>query len=102
MGAAVSGVNGQIKHGYHVAAEVNGYTVACSPEKAWSLRATVAHADAFRLAQRPLVFVAPFKRVWNDELKRWIGEDGEWRWPIDTLDVQGVTVTANLGQPLTA
>lgn len=83
----IKGVHGQIKWAYHVAAEVNGYTVSRSPEKRWSLRATVAQADEFKLAQRPLMFVA-------------LHQQGEWRWPIETLEVSGATVSASLGQPL--
>lgn len=87
MAAVVTGVNGQIKWHYHEAAAVQGYTVSRTPEKCWTLRATVVEPDEFKLAQSPLVFVAPHK-------------DGEWRWPIVRLEVSGNTVSASLGQPL--
>ncbi len=85
----IKGVSGQIKWYYHDAAEVTNYTVTRSkpPESRWSLRATVTRADEFKLAQRPLVFVAPHAH-------------GEWRWPIETLECGGTSVTASLGPPL--
>jgi hypothetical protein len=83
----LKGVNGQIKWSYHVAAELNGYTVSRTPEKTWSMRGTVKQADAFRLGQRPLMFIAPHK-------------GGEWRWPIESITYEGNTVSASLGPPL--
>lgn len=84
----LKGVNGQIKWSYHVAAEVNGYTVTCSkPERKWALRATVTKVDELKLSQSPLIFVATHK-------------EGEWRWPIVTLEREGNTVAASLGAPL--
>jgi hypothetical protein len=46
-------------------------------------------ADAFKMAQRPLVFVAKHRK-------------GEWRWPIQlmTLHPDGHRWTATLGPPL--
>lgn len=87
-GASIRGVVGQIKWAYYNAAAVNGYTVARSPEGQWSLRATIVMSDAFKLSQRPLVFVAPH-------------EKGEWRWPIESFDVgPNQTLVATLGPPL--
>lgn len=84
----LKGVKGQIKWGYHCAAEVNGYTVTCSkPDRKWALHATVTTADDMKLSQAPLVFVAPH-------------QGGEWRWPIETLERNGNTVAASLGAPL--
>jgi hypothetical protein len=85
----LKGVNGQIKWSYHVAADIKGYTVSRNATtKEWSMRGTAVQADAFKLAQRPLVFVAPH-------------QGGEWRWPIESVQVDGGTVTASLGPPLT-
>lgn len=85
-GAAIRGVVGQVKWAYYMAAALNGYTVRRSATGAWSLRGVVVQADAFKLSQRPLVFVAPHDK-------------GEWRWPILDFELQAGTLTARLGPP---
>lgn len=79
----VRGLVGQVMWGYHLAGSVSQWTVSKS-DGAWSLSATVVSSDAFRLSQRPLVFVAPHK-------------DGAWRWPIVSLQIEGAALTAQLG-----
>lgn len=71
---AIRGVVGRIEWGYFNAAAINGYTVQRQADGSWALRGTVVTFDAFKIRQRPLIFVAPHK-------------DGEWRWPIATLDL---------------
>ena len=86
----IRGVVGQIRWAYYTAAAINGYTVTRSKAGAWSLSATVVLADAFKIAQRPLLFVAPH-------------EKGEWVWPINTLEYDsrlGPNLRATLGTPL--
>lgn len=85
--AHITGVVGQIKWSYYVAAAINGYTVTRSETGAWRLSGTVVLSDAFKLAQRPLMFVAPHAK-------------GEWRWPIIELDVGANQLQAILGEPL--
>lgn len=70
----IRGVVGRIDWGYFAAAAINGYTVRHLPDGAWSLRGTAINVDAFKICQRPLTFIAPHK-------------DGEWRWPVRTLDL---------------
>jgi hypothetical protein len=71
---AIKGVVGRIEWGYFSAAAINGYTLQRLADGSWDLRGTVVNFDAFKIRQRPLIFVAPHK-------------DGEWRWPITTLDL---------------
>ena len=87
MPALVQGVVGQVKWHYYTAAAINGYTVSRT-EGRWTLQATVVLSDAFKMAQRPLTFVAPHK-------------DGEWRWPIESLEPIGENhqLVAQLGPP---
>jgi hypothetical protein len=87
-GAVISGVVGLIKWHYYTAAAIHGYTVTRSKDGAWALSATVVLSDAFKLAQTPLTFVAPYAK-------------GEWRWPITALSVNRDThaITAKLGPP---
>jgi hypothetical protein len=81
---------GHIDSAYYHAAALNGYKVTRSPRGAWQLRGLVVMADAFKLRQQPLWFVAPHAR-------------GAWRWPIRSLEFetsQGPThLVATLGPP---
>jgi hypothetical protein len=90
-GATIRGVVGQITWGYYTAARLEGYTVTRSKAGVWSLHGTVVLADPFKIKQRPLLFVAPHDK-------------GEWRWPIDSIDLGadgGPThLRAALGAPL--
>lgn len=70
----IRGVVGRIDWGYFAAAAINGYTAQRLSDGSWSLTATAVTFDAFKIRQRPLIFVAPHK-------------DGEWRWPIKSLDM---------------
>lgn len=74
MTRPIRGVVGRIDWGYFPAAAINGYTAQQLADGTWSLHATVVTFDAFKIRQRPLVFIAPH-------------QNGEWRWPIATLDL---------------
>lgn len=88
---SITGVVGRITWAHYTAAQLEGYTVTRSPDNVWQLRATVVLADDFKMAQRPLMFVA---------LHRMGGTPGEWRWPIQDVTMHdGGTVTARLGPP---
>jgi len=90
-GATIRGVVGAITWSYYTAARIEGYTVTRARDGAWTLSATVVVADAFKLAQRPLQFVAPHQK-------------GKWTWPITDLELGnsgGVRhVRATLGPPI--
>jgi hypothetical protein len=95
-GGAITGVVGAIKWHYYTAAGIEGYTVTRSKDGQWSLRAQVVLSDAFKMAQRPLTFVAMHAKK---------GLDGqcvvksEWRWPILSLTAEAHQLTARLGPP---
>jgi hypothetical protein len=80
----ISGVVGQIKWAYYMAGAINGYRVERTGQT-WTLAGRLVMHDAFKLAQRPLMFVAPHK-------------GGEWRWPILALEIAGDQITARLGR----
>lgn len=84
--AAIRGVVGLVKWSYYTAARLEGYTVRRSQTGQWSLQATIVLADAFKITQRPLVFVAPHDK-------------GEWRWPIESVERDGPHLRAVLGPP---
>ena len=88
-GARIRGVVASIRWAYYTAAKIEGYTVTRSKTGQWSVHAQVILADAFKVKQRPLLFVA-----WHDK--------GEWRWPIDTdtMHLDNNILRANLGTPL--
>lgn len=87
MPVTVRGVNASLRWGYAQAAALRDYTVVREDEhKQWSVSATVVSSDAFRIAQRPLAFIAPHAK-------------GVWRWPIQELQISGDSLTASLGPP---
>lgn len=79
----ITGVVASLKWGYLPAAALTGWTLTKTAD-GWSLVAAVVSADAFRLSQQPLVFVAPH-------------QDGAWRWPIVALQITGASLSATLG-----
>jgi hypothetical protein len=85
VAAVLTGVVGRVKWAYYDAALIEGYAVARTAEE-WSLRATVVMSDAFKMAQQPLVFVAPHQH-------------GQWRFPILSHELTSGTLTARLGPP---
>lgn len=85
--ATIRGVVGQVKWSYYIAAAINGYTVTRGPDGSWSLQGVVVLSDAFKLSQRPLLFVAPHQH-------------GEWQWPILECHILSGAITARLGAPI--
>jgi hypothetical protein len=87
----IRGIVGRVDWGYFAAAAINNYSATPLADGSWSLHATVVSFDAFKIRQKPLIFVAPHK-------------DGEWRWPIRTVDLsEGAgprELRATLGQQL--
>lgn len=82
-GGSITGVVGHIKWHDYTAAAINGYTVTRSGTD-WFLRGTVVLSDAYKMAQRPLTFVATTDK-------------GAWRWPIDSFHLAEGAFTATLG-----
>lgn len=70
----IRGIVGRIDWGYFSAGAINGYRITRCADGTWSLYGTLVDFDAFKIRQRPLVFVAPH-------------DHGEWRWPVQTVDV---------------
>jgi len=70
----IRGIVGRLDWGYFAAGAINGYSVTRCADGLWALHGTLVNFDAFKIRQRPLVFIAPHK-------------DGEWRWPVKTVDV---------------
>ena len=87
---AIRGRVAAVKWAYFNAAAVEGYAVTRDARKAWTATGTFIPGlvDAYKLAQRPLFFVAPFK-------------GGAWRWEIKSIALHdGGQFTADLG-PMT-
>jgi hypothetical protein len=89
--AIVRGVAGQLRWAYYVAAGVEGWAavrdkkaVAGGPLPRWTLTARVIGADAYKIAQRPLLFVVTHAR-------------GRWVWPIETMRISEGRLTARCG-----
>lgn len=79
-----TGAEAQVRWGYHSAATLRDWTVSRDEHGSLKLYASVVRADAFRLSQRPLVFVVNHPK-------------GSWRWPITELQNEGASVRATLG-----
>lgn len=84
--AVIRGVVALVRWSYYNAAAINGYTITRDKQRRWRVRATVVNADKFKMAQKPLTFVAPHNK-------------GEWRWPIRDLELRNGQLTADLGPP---
>lgn len=70
----ISGAKGRIDWGYFTAGAIQGYSLKKQNDGTWALSANLVSFDAFKIRQKPLTFIA-----WHKE--------GEWRWPIRSLDV---------------
>lgn len=80
----VRGLDARLQWGYYAAGTLGAWSVTTAEDGRVTLTATVVSTDAFRVSQRPLVFVAPHAR-------------GVWSWPILELQVSGATLSARLG-----
>lgn len=78
------GPSGEVRWAYHGAATLGPWTVVAEPTGGTLTASLVSH-DAFRVTQRPLTFVVPRP------------QGRSWRWPIESLQIAGDTVTARLG-----
>jgi len=73
-----------ISWAWHTAAVCRAWRVYKSSKGQWSLVATASRSDAYKLAQRPLLFNAP-------------RAGGFWCWPVRAVTVIGTQLTAALG-----
>jgi hypothetical protein len=86
LSGSINGVKAVVRWGYYNAAAIQGYTVTRKGQE-WSVRAAVVISDAFKLSQRPLMFVAPYDK-------------GSWRWPIlEITRFEQGSLSARLGPP---
>jgi hypothetical protein len=86
----IRGQGAEIRWAYYIAAGVEGWTLmrqAATPrgvKPKWALAARIVGSDKFKMAQRPLLFVAAFGR-------------GRSVWPIEEFRIDGDRLTATLG-----
>ena len=85
----IRGQTAQIRWAYYVAAGVEGWTVTQHPPKAgrrpsWSVVARMVGRDAFKMAQRPLLFVTEVKQT-------------RWVFPIEDFRIEGDRLIGTLG-----
>ncbi len=80
MAIEIHGATGEVRWGYRRAASVGTWEIHGT-----TLTASIQMLDAFAVLQRPLKFAAV------------VGK-GQWCWPIDTIRIEGRTVTAVLGK----
>lgn len=85
---------GQIRWHTYPAADVHCYTIRRTAAGAVVVRGTVVYRDAFKLAQRPLLFTAPM--LVGPERRR-----AEVTWPIETFTLtEAGALAATLGTQL--
>ena len=84
MSMTITGPQAQLRWGYYQAAQLGSWSVEAGPGGG-TLTATVVSQDAFRVSQRPLTFVVTRPK------------GVVWRWPIQTLQIAGTTLTASIG-----
>ena len=80
----ISGVNGEIKWGYVLAAEVGTWSISVDATGGELTGTVSSPPNEFAASQQPLRFVAERPKV-------------TWEWPIQTLQVIDGRVTARLG-----
>ena len=80
----VQGVEGSIRWGYLPAVVFGPWTYE-GHGATGTLTAQVVSSDEFRLERRPLVAVVSMGRA-------------TWRWSVDTLQISGGTVIANVSR----
>lgn len=79
----VSGAVASLRWSYHQAAALRDWTLT-KVAGGFALSATITTKDTFRVSQRPLVFVVTT-------------QDGPWRFPVQSLQIDGASLTATLG-----
>jgi hypothetical protein len=80
----ITGINGSLRWGYHEAASLSGWVITKSVEGAWSFTSTASTVNAVRVSQRPLSLVVRHAH-------------GVWTWPVETLQMQGASLSGTLG-----
>jgi hypothetical protein len=80
----VTGATGTLRWGYHVAGTLRAWTVTKTDEAGLVLTAQIQELNAFRIKQRPLMFVVAHTQ-------------GVWRWPVTAVQMADTTLTASLG-----
>ena len=79
----IRGVQGKVMWSYRMAADLHDWTVT-TEGTGRVLAARLGTTDSFAVSQRPLMFVATHAK-------------GAWRWPIESLQISGASLTAVLG-----
>lgn len=83
-GITIHGADGELFWGYSSVGTVRAWTVTRhTPSDPGTLSGTVEHLNAFRASQHPITFVVQHKQ-------------GVWRWPLETLQIAGTSLTARL------
>jgi hypothetical protein len=77
------GESAELRWGYHVAATVKDWTLTPQDVSRFTVTARVVSSDAYRVAQRPIVFTVQRKA-------------SVWRWTVESLQIAGETMTASL------
>jgi len=80
---AIAGAVGSVSWGYHEAGSLGAWKIA-RVDGVRTLTAEIVQMDATMASQRPLAFEARHA-------------NGVWRWPIESLQITGASLTAVLG-----
>ncbi len=75
----MKGSAAELRWAYHRAAELSSWALSSDG----TLTAQIKTHDAFKVSQRPLMFVVQVK-------------SGSWKWDVTTLQISGTTLTASV------
>ena len=84
----IHGSAASILWGYRAAVTLRAWSIARIKDQ-WTLVGTIERLEPFMARQRPLLFTAP----------RDGARDGMWAWGVQSLQVGGGRLIANLGPP---
>lgn len=81
----IAGTQGSLRWGYLEAASLSAWTLTRLEQGVgFRFSATATRVNTVRCTQSPLMLVVPHPK-------------GQWRWPVQTLRIEGASLTGTLG-----
>lgn len=74
----------ELRWGYHSAATLKDWTLTPQDASRFTVTAQVVSSDAYRVSQRPIVFMVH-------------RQASDWKWAVESLQITGSSFSATLG-----